>query len=378
MLVPTWRPTPTPARLSFPATVGFRLACDAAESKPRQGDLKAPTILPAKKKLSRTPKLKIRTGKPIDFGQAPTNEVSFLVCWDPAQGPSSDKDIWILWNKRSTDGGKTWNQCKFLPHTAQQLSDGTIITLGQDHLPTPNKSGHVYIQVSEDGWKTTKQTLARLELPQAKIRNGRMRIYFFQGLVEMPDKALLASCYGYFKGDLEHEDYAGGFMIEEDFRKARAILIESSDRGKTWKLRSTIANYPSFTREGCDEPDIILLPNGDLFCAMRTGLAGYRDERGRYDAPVLTAWSRCQGRSWSDVQKVYVGDELITGIFPRVAVLNNGVLAFIRSRPGTSVLFSPDGRGAIWTEELILDQRHDERTAADRAEPAACHLQRLP
>ena len=168
-----------PSAAQFSATVGFRLACDAAESKPRQGDLKAPTILPAKKKLSRTPKLKIRTGKPIDFGQAPTNEVSFLVCWDPAQGPSSDKDIWILWNKRSTDGGKTWNQCKFLPHTAQQLSDGTIITLGQDHLPTPNKSGHVYIQVSEDGWKTTKQTLARLELPQAKIRNGRMRIYFF-------------------------------------------------------------------------------------------------------------------------------------------------------------------------------------------------------
>ena len=216
--------------------------------------------------------------------------------------------------------------------------------------------------VSKDTWQSTVTTRCRLHLPQAQVGVGAiqggerlgLRVCFNQGFIELPDKTLLMAGYGAFEGDMEHEDYCGGFMIEENFCKARAILLESKDGGANWHLRATIANYPSFSREGCDEPDIVSLPNGDLFCAMRTGLSGYTDERGTHDEPVLTAWSSCEGHSWSDAQRVYVDGNLITGIFPRMVVLDNGVVGLLRSRPGSSVVLNPVGTGAVWTDEVTL------------------------
>ena len=78
---------------------------------------------------------------------------------------------------------------------------------------------------------------------------------------------------------------------------------------------------------------------------MRTGLAGQ---------PALCAWSGDEGRHWSDVHEIVVGDKVICGIFPRIAVLDSGLVAVLRSRPGTSVVFNPDGRGNVWTDELPL------------------------
>ena len=72
---------------------------------------------------------------------------------------------------------------------------------------------------------------------------------------------------------------------------------------------------------------------------------------GLLNRPVFTTWSRDQGRHWSDVQKVTVGEKVILGIFPRLVVMDNGVLAFITSRPGQTVVF---GDGIVWTNELIL------------------------
>ncbi len=349
----------------YSATVGFRLACDADPAAPMPADIEKPLITAARPEGPAVAKLKIEVGERVDLGRAPTNEATLLTCWDPDKGPAAGRTIWILYNKRSTDGGKTWQECDVLPHTATQLSDGTIMAIGGG----PDRIGRFTLLTSQDGWKTVQTTNATMHLPQAEVRQGRMRIGLDHGLLELDDGTLLATGHGYFEGDMEHEDYTPGFMIEENFHKARAILLESSDRGENWQLRATIANYPSFTREGCDEPDIVLLPNGDLFCAMRTGLCGYQDERHLYDEPVFIAWSRCLGKSWSDFEKVYVGDKLITGIFPRIVLLDNGVLAFLRSRPHTSVVFNPDGTGRVWTDEIQFDEEYGAMNALRQIGP---------
>ncbi len=76
---------------------------------------------------------------------------------------------------------------------------------------------------------------------------------------------------------------------------------------------------------------------------------------------MLTAWSSSQGHNWSDVQKIHVGDKLITGIFPRMVLLDNDVLGFVRSRPGSSIVLNPDGTGAVWTDEVNLVEESNDR-----------------
>ena len=92
---------------------------------------------------------------------------------------------------------------------------------------------------------------------------------------------------------------------------------------------------------------------------MRTGIHGYRDLHGRenLDQPLLRAWSADQGRTWSTPQRIYVKDKLITGIYPRALLTEEGVLAVLRTRPDHSVIFSPDGEGAIWSDEVIYFAR---------------------
>lgn len=356
------------AESQYSVTVGFRLCCDADQASAQKADLDAPTIVATRACATGVPQLKIDLGEVMNLGVVPGNEASLLTCWDPVKGPSADRNVWIAWDRRTEGGGKTWQPCRQMPHTAVQLSDGTIMAI-HEYEGRPDADGAFKMLVSHDAWRSTETTRCQLHLTQAKRGIGviqgltqlGMKIVLMQGLIELPDGTLLLACYAQFKGDMEHEDYCGGFMIEEDFRKARTILLESKDRGANWHLRATIANYPSFAREGCDEPDIVLLPGGGLFCAMRTGLSGYKDPRGIYDEHVLTAWSSSQGHHWSDVQKIQAGDKLLTGITPRIVVLDNGVVGLLRSRPGSSVVFNPDGSGAVWTDEVILVKESSDR-----------------
>ncbi len=267
----------------YSMTVGFRLCCDVDQAGPREADRAAPSIAASRARASGVPRLKIEVGQMVNLGEAKGNEASLLTCWDPAKGPDAPRDRWILWDRRTDDGGKTWQQCRQLPHTAAQLSDGTIMAV-HEYDGRPDKDGCFDMIVSRDAWQSTETTRCRLHLPEAKRGVGAiqgptqlgMKMAPQQGLIELADGTLLMAAYAPFEGDLEHEDYCGGFMIEEDFCKARAILLESTDGGANWHLRATIANYPSFAREGCDEPDIVLLPGGDLFCAMRTACAATR------------------------------------------------------------------------------------------------------
>ena len=345
----------------FSATVGFRLCCDADQAPTGpQAPAKLAVAAVPRGQARPLPKLRITARHPVDLGESPINEASLLACRDPADGPAGPRDTWILWNRRTTDGGKTWRDCEILPHMARQLADGSILAIGADGMPTPDAEGRFAFLRSADAWRTVEKCEGQLHLPRPLIWKGKMRVGLHQGLVELPDGTLLMAVYGGLEGDMEHEDYCGGFMIEEGNGKVRSMLLESTDGGRNWRYRATIANYPSFTREGSDEPDIAMLPTGDLFCVMRTGLAGH---------PMLCAWSGDRGKNWSDAHQVVVGEKVICGVFPRIAMLDNGVVAFLRSRPGTSVVFNPDGRANVWTNEVVLYEDRGAMNALRRIGP---------
>jgi hypothetical protein len=87
---------------------------------------------------------------------------------------------------------------------------------------------------------------------------------------------------------------------------------------------------------------------------MRTGIQGFIDTLGRaeLDEPLFVAWSRCGGKKWAEPERIYVNGRLITGIYPESVITEEGVLAVLRMRPDGSVVFSPDGSGTVWTDEV--------------------------
>jgi len=329
-------------------TSGFRLACDADQGKARPGDLKEPTIVAAGGRGPKLPELEIKVGERFDMGPIPTNAAFFMVT---AGG------TWVLNNKRSTDQGKTWQQCEQLGEAFCQLRDGTVITvLGADSGggrvsfadPLVGKST-LRVQISKDDWKTVETHTASIHVPLAEF------FLAVRGLIELEDGRLLMTMYGRMNGDRVREDSPVGFELDNPWIKTRVIVVQSKDRGRSWQYLSTVSYNPQLGFEGQNESDLIRLPNGLLAAFMRTGIHGYVDKHGRenLDQPLLISWSADNGVNWSEPQRIHVGDRLIPGIYPRALLTEQNVLVVLRCRPEGSVIFSPDGNGAFWSNEHV-------------------------
>lgn len=186
----------------------------------------------------------------------------------------------------SRDGGRSWTAIPLKPGEnglnmeggATQLHDGTIIAL--DTYITPGDhpgvgAGQLYI--SSDDWKSLSGPRdVTFDLPGAKFDGSSDdggRPYLAQRahrrIIELPDGRLLTTLYGRMNGDSTPSTYARTMM------KTRVMLVGSSDRGRHWKLISTVAVDPSVGTEGFGEPVLCRIsggPNpGRLLCLMRTG-----------------------------------------------------------------------------------------------------------
>jgi len=294
------------------------------------------------------PELEITVGERIDLGPVPTNAAFFMV---------TRNGTWILNNKRSTDQGQTWEPCTTLGEAHCQLRDGTIIAVaGVDSggalaafNPPWDDTSSLRVHFSQDDWATVETIEAPLRIPLAQD------FWPVRGLIELEDGRLLLTMYGHMDGDRIREDAGCGGM--PDYFKTRVIVVESSDRGQSWRYLATVSYNPHLGGpEGQNESDLIRLPDGRLCAFMRTGMHGYvghvDDGQVCRDEALLMAYSDDDGRTWTDPQRIYVDGKLIAGIYPRALVTDEGVLAVLRCRPDGSVIFSPDD-GAIWTDEVI-------------------------
>lgn len=333
-------------------SAGFRLACDEDQGVSRLGDLEAPTVVPADGDGAEFPALEVSVGESIDMGTIERNAAFFLITRD---------GTWVLNRKRSTDHGKTWQPCELLGEAFCQLRDGTIMAVAGDDSGGSMASfddpfdgeGELTIQVSNDDWQTVKTHVAKVQIPLAEFFAA------VRGFIELEDGRLLMTLYGRMNGDRIREDSPVGFELSIPWIKTRVILVESNDRGQSWRYVSTVSYNPHLGFEGQNENDIIRLPNGLLAVFMRTGIHGYVDSHGRehLDQPLLVTWSADEGRKWSEPERIHVEERLVTGIYPRALVTEQGVLAVLRNRPDGSVIFSPDGNGAFWSDEHIFYRR---------------------
>ena len=118
------------------------------------------------------------------------------------------------------------------------------------------------------------------------------------------------------------------------------LLLESVDRGHTWRLRSIVA---------CDretmyaEPFLAYAPNGDLLCTLRSTSSETKD------CPLYLARSRDDGHTWSVPEQIAE-----VGVFPNILTLGCGVTVISFGRPGLWLMFSEDGAGRQWGERRTL------------------------
>lgn len=120
------------------------------------------------------------------------------------------------------------------------------------------------------------------------------------------------------------------------------IFIRSTDYGHTWNLLSEIPYQPDKKadrlwdkNEGFEEPNITFLPDGSVFCLIRTS----EQEAG----PMYQSRSTDHGKTWS---KPVVFDDL--GVWPALLTLKNGVTLASYGRPGLYVRATRDPHGRRW------------------------------
>jgi hypothetical protein len=182
----------------------------------------------------------------------------------------------------SRDGGKTWTRTPDnslnLEGGITQLRDGTILALDTYITPGAKEDeglGQLYL--SRDDWRTVQGpqdamfVLPGIDFYASSDDVGRPYIAerLHRRILELPNGDLLTTIYGTMKGDRTPSTYMPTMM------KSRVMLARSTDRGRNWKLISTVAADPSVGTEGFGEAVLARISKGPhegrLICFMRTG-----------------------------------------------------------------------------------------------------------
>lgn len=186
----------------------------------------------------------------------------------------------------SRDRGTTWAEFPRKPGDnglnmeggAIQLRDGTILAL--DTYVTPGKQpgqGIGQLYTSKDDWRSLQGPKdVPFDLPGTDFYGstddgGRPHVALraHRRILELPNGDLLATLYGWKKGDRTPSTYNPRMM------KTRMLLVQSKDRGEHWELIGDVPVAPSVGTEGLGEPVIARVskgPNaGRLIMLARTG-----------------------------------------------------------------------------------------------------------
>jgi hypothetical protein len=207
----------------------------------------------------------------------------------------------------SRDHGITWTPFEPKPTGdelemeggAIQLRDGMILALDTYIRPGARPGDSVgQLYTSKDDWHTLQGPeevpfdLPNVDFYASKDDNGHaheaQRAH--RRILELPDGTLLMTFYGWIQGDKTPSTYLPSMV------KSRVMLARSTDRGRHWKMLSTVAVDPSVGTEGFGEPVIGRISQGAhagrLLCLMRTGRNLYEatsDDNG-------LRWSRAHPR----------------------------------------------------------------------------------
>lgn len=123
-------------------------------------------------------------------------------------------------------------------------------------------------------------------------------------------------------------------------------LYASTDKGRNWHKRAMIADNTALTTDGYSggEHEIHRMPNGDLYCVMRTEM-GSNARLTRY---LAAARSTDNGFTWSTPEAIAP-----FSVTPHLLILENGLAAVVYGRPGVYARASADS-GCHWSDGLPI------------------------
>jgi len=248
---------------------------------------------------------------------------------------------------RSSDKGKTWEPMPIGVNRHEAvgvLRDGTVLAYDDYAF---RKEGNVFVGqmcVSKDGGRTFgpvelaffhrpagaasvdagtywhAEDLDKYRTTSAKW-SDQLCHALWRSILEKKDGTLIACAHTGYKGDKKG--------------KARVVCYHSTDGGRNWTSESTVAYDPDVGGEGFVEPVMSFCSNGDVLCMMRHGLWQARSTDG--------------GKTWQPYRALDV-----RGVDPDLCLMTCGVLACSYGRPGNRIMFSADGTGREWADQIQI------------------------
>lgn len=191
-------------------------------------------------------------------------------------------------------------------------------------------------RTDEQQWK---EEIARVNAPNRLLieAEGVLAYPILWTMRVAPDQSLWGVNYEY---RIDPKDHKIQFKM---------ILYRSEDHGKTWNELSEIPyeGDPSVdplweVREGFTEPGITFLPDGTVFCVLRT-------TDGNGIGPMYWSRSKDNGLTWS--KPVYYDD---LGVWPNLLTLNCGVTLAAYGRKGLFVRATADPSGLEWEDRIAV------------------------
>jgi len=265
----------------------------------------------------------------------------------------------------STDGGATWTESEnpgggvplpgggYLRHkfaAALQLSevelpekpDGFLVSYGwkrniyrADRFPGEFQR-YPFEFTSPEGKIST--VWKKIEVPDRAVytSEGVFPRPMFCRVRKGPEGRIWAIAYPYF--------LIGGKRVANG-----ALFCVSDSGGEKFSYFSRIlyqpdpiADYYYRVRGGFSEPDICFLPDGSIFCLLRT-------TDGNGIGPTYYTKSLDGGKTWN---RPAAFDNL--GVWPCLCALRNGVTLASYGRPGLFLRASSDARGLDWDDRIEL------------------------
>ncbi len=251
----------------------------------------------------------------------------------------------------SEDGGQTWKSgpddwpiAKTVDLWMDRLGDGTLAAFGIRWLPDPAKRGQqtaadvpddaFAIATSKDAGRTWTTENARIECPPELGIIARPLPH----LIEDGQGAWLMPAYAWSKSG------------------SRALLLRSENRGRDWRVLSTIAPAEDIRQSGAPlttpwlETAVARGADGALVAVMRTGSSE--------KAALVTCRSTDGGRTWSKVEKLLAGParEEVAGKLPSLLRVPGGPLVLLtaHTKLGCRLYLSADGTDRKWSEAQVV------------------------
>jgi hypothetical protein len=283
----------------------------------------------------------------------------------------------------STDGGKTWRPYPYgtrpqggegpvAQKAIYEWADGEVISMGSKTescaQPDLAPGSHDYVACEKHGFSPAVYSVRSIRSASKWTDHGNIQagtsifilpsnisvqpystdvgrnvpyggLILHKGLIELTNGDLMATLHGNYAEDNEPvRCYEPALQL----KKKRAVVMFSSDRGRTWRNPVTVVapgTAPSF--EGFTESDLLRARNGDILMLMRSGDS--RDPRCP-STPLYVSRSTDEGQTWSVPRVVNASH----GTNPSAVLLDNDIIAVTYGGSGGEELKFSDDDGHTW------------------------------